>query len=254
MPRSSQERRTRRSKFEVYKSSFFSSSSLYEAFKDEFDLLLQLPADKLEIMLAKAPELITAFEPERGGSLDVLAAKVGISSHEVFHCLRVIRYIVVEFQENTPGPDEASLWAADYIRLADGDPADAPRIGALVSSLLDMAELTLQAFRSQRAARKVFPFLEDTYTAVELRSVFRSDYSDRKSDKKSVDVAEYDPQLIGLVPVSSVSLIVDLGPDFQFQVDEDGLRKLIRTLRAALRDLEVTKAASNIPHPQSPRT
>lgn len=230
----------RRSKFEVYKSNFFSSSGFHEAFKDEFELLIQLPADKLEIMLGEAPELITAFEPEDGGSFDALAAKVGISSHEVFHCLRVVRYIVVEFQENTPGPDEASLWAADYIGLTNGDPADAPRIGALITSLLDMAELTLQAFRSQSAARKVFPC--------------RSDYSDRKSEKKSVDAAEYMPQLIGLVPVTSVSLIVDLGPDFQFQVDEDGLRKLIRTLGAALRDLGVTKAAANIPPPQLPRT
>jgi hypothetical protein len=247
MPKSSQERRTLRSKFEVYKSRFFSLSTVNQEFVDEFDLLLQLPPDKLEIMLVEAPTLTTPEHVE--GGFDVLAEKVGFSSHEVFHCLRVIRYIVLQFQETAPGTEEASLWAADYIRLAERDPGDAPRIGELVSRLLKMAELTLQPLRSQNAARKVFPFLEDTYTAVELRSVFRSDYSDRESDQKSVDLAKYAPQLIRLVPVTSVSLIVDMGSDFQFQVDEDGLRKLIRTLLAGLRDLEVTKAAANISLP-----
>jgi hypothetical protein len=249
MPKSSQERGTLRSKFKAYKSRFFSSSEVNEQFRDEFDLLLELPPDKLEIMLGEAPTLITSDHVE--GGFDALAEKVGFSSHEVFHCLRVIRYIVLAFQENPPGTEEASLWAADYIRFADRDPGDAPKIGALVSRLLGMAKLTLQPVRSQNAARKVFPFLEETFTAVELRSVFRSDYSDRESDQKSVDVAQYVPQLIGLVPVTSVSLIVDIGSDFQFQVDEDGLRKLLRTLLAALRDLEATKAAANIALPPS---
>ena len=231
------------------KSRFFSSPT-YERFSQDFNGLLELPSSKLETLLIEAPLLVASDQPD----FETLASKLELSPQAVFSSLRVIRYMLQRFQEETVEDDEAQAWADDYINLNDFNKSEADRIKNLVSGLITMADRTFVPFRSYAAARKVFPFFEDSYTAVEMRAVFKSDYSDRGAPPDSVTLPDYQPELINLTPVASVSLGMDIESDFRFLIDEEGLRRLVRTLLACLKELEVAKAACRMPVAQADRT
>jgi hypothetical protein len=88
--------------------------------------------------------------------------------------------------------------------------------------------------------------VERCYTTVDLRAVFSNDYKDKGRNFEPIDIRDYNATLIGLTPVAAISLTVDIGNDLEFQVDEQGLRTLIRTLLACLTDLEAAKSASAV--------
>jgi hypothetical protein len=242
MSRSADRRELAKPQDMIRKSRFF-SSPVYAAFGDDVHVLLGLPAKKLATLLAAIPLLVGAPEPDQlEKEFAELGGKLGISGQEVYHCVRVIRYSLLRIQEDLANPDEPSLWANDFIALFGNDPAEFEIIHELASRLLELASLTLLPLRTLEAARKIFPCLLDTYTSVELRGVFREDYSDKWAVKQSLELQKYTPELIGTAPVASVSLSVDIGNDFQFQVDESGLRRLIRTLLATVAELEAVKS------------
>jgi hypothetical protein len=228
---------------EVARKSRFFLSPTYAAFADDFQILLGFSATKLDALLEAIPTLVAASEPDQlKNEFDELAGKLGTSAQEVYQCVRMIRYSLLRVQEDFANPDEPSLWANDFITLFGRNPTEFERIRNLASRLLNLADLTLLPLRTLETARKIFPYLLDTYTSVELRGVFKEDYSDSSAVKQSLELQQYTPVLIGTAPVASIGLSVDIGNDFQFQVDESGLRRLIRTLLAAMAELEAVKA------------
>jgi hypothetical protein len=233
MARSSERRRS------VKPKSRFFSSPTYEKFTEDFNGMFGLPPSKLETLLIEAPLLVTSAQPD----FETLASRLELSPQEVFSSLRVIRFILQRFQEETIENTEPQAWVDDYIHLSDFNKQELDRLKNLISGLITMADRTFLPFRSYAAARKVFPFFEDSYAAVEMRAVFKSDYSDRGMSPDSTNLPDYQPQLVGFTPVASVSLGMDIESDFRFLIDEEGLRRLVRTLLACLRELEVAKAA-----------
>jgi hypothetical protein len=227
------------------KSRFFSAPT-YERFVEDFSGLLELPPSKLETLLIEAPLLVTSAQLD----FETLASKLELSPQEVFSSLRAIRFILQRLQEETIGDNEAQAWADDYIRLTDSNKYELDRLRNLISGLITMADRTFVPFRSYVTARKVFPFFEGSYAAVEMRAVFKSDYSDQGMPPDSAILPDYQPELIGFTPVASVNLDTDIESDFRFLIDEEGLRRLVRTLLACLKELEVAKAACRMPATQ----
>jgi hypothetical protein len=209
----------------------FFAGPRYKGFVDDFGLLLDLPAEKLENLLVEAPIAVSSYELP---NFDGIAAKVELTADVVTHCIFAIRFILQWFHEYGAGPKEAKLWARDYIAISERSSDDIAKIENLISALVEMAGLTLLPLRRNDAVRKVFPFLEDTHATVELRAVFKSDYDDDDASDPSLDIGHHQSELLGMAPVASINIGVDLGPDLQFQVDEPGLRRLIRTLLACL--------------------
>jgi hypothetical protein len=139
-----------------------------------------------------------------------------------------------EVRAVTPG-----LLGEDIVDTLHFVPAEKKSLFLDVVKLLkeEIAPVYEQQERLQAHTAGVFPSWSGIGSTIEMRAVIESDY------KLGTDVQRYKPACVGMIPVASISLRVDQGnPErFYFQVSEEELKDLIKSLEATLKELQEFK-------------
>jgi hypothetical protein len=203
--------------------------------RDEFRSALSLPDASLKTIGTWVKEhiktLITGEIPD--GDVKALATEIGVTMPEVGAALSLAMTVLMNVEPSTGGEwNVPSQLGIDDLRNKL----------SLMLAPVDVPHEELTKIRQNSfAARSIIPTLSDVDVLCDLRAVFRSFPSGSTSEKHRSGVST----LLGFEPVAIVNLELNdaSGNDHPavFQVSEQALRNLIKTLEESLAQIEIVK-------------
>lgn len=220
------------------RTSIFSNfTDLSKEFRDDFDVLWQLPAEARKGLIPQIPKVVkTRTTGEQKSATNAAVEESGANPADVFRAIRILLYI---YSEWNPLHDTPQTFLTDLgeLQLVPQEKAEEAK-----SFLLDfLAEVEKDNdYRLEKSfAESLLPTFKQCATVIDLRAVIRNPYGSAFENK----IQEYEPTCIGFAPVVVVRLSRDTSDakSFLFQCEEDALQNLIDSLSAALKDLKAAK-------------
>ena len=216
---------------------FKSFADLPKEFTDDLRMLWSLSQEQREGLIPAALELLRAdTSHDHDTALEQSVANLGGEEAELLKALKAVFFICrnwVPF-EDTP---EAFIADLKSLRLLpeEGQAASVSFLLELLSALQEDNVRRMQ----KRYADATLPSYVGMSAVVDIRPVFAQPFGTRGHTK----VEYYTPDFIGWVPVILVNMQRDTGlaTSFEFQCDEDGARRMVGFLQAALKDLQAAK-------------
>lgn len=184
----------------------------------------QLPDFLLAVTLEQSKRIVKDLEDEENVS--------GLESTSAF---RIGRFFLQAMERESTREDSAQAWADDLIELDFLSRPESASFVEIVERIRgDILPSVGPELRQREYATGVLPSLRSCGVTAELRGVVEDNFH------WGNPVDEYHPKLLGVVPVASIHIGVDAGPqtDFYFQASKSDLQLLIDSLVAARIDLE----------------
>jgi hypothetical protein len=203
--------------------------------RESFRSALSLPSEKLQQIgqwIKGHPDFIGNRELDPS-DLERASADLGMAESEFAGALSLVATLL--FFSERPG----QLTANDLRNLGLGDQEEKVR---LLLTAIDIPAGDLEYSRQKALLlRSAIPTLDDVDALCDLRAIFRRVPSASASSTHLSSVKI----LLGFQPVAIVSLQLNdaAGQDsaYVFQVSEQGLRHLVKTLQEALAQVEIVK-------------
>ncbi len=198
------------------------------------DLLGLSPSVRSSCIAALESLALGITDEDQRRATEALEAETKRSFIELAPALEVGRFFLQRMQDDRTRADSERDWAQDLVDLNFLSP---PEVDPLVDFLCAIRKSVLprveEKARQRRYAAGVMPSLKAFGITVELRGVFETRF------RWGTSVKEYASDVSSIVPVASIHVGVDAGPqtDFYFQADDNELQLLIDSLEAARLDM-----------------
>lgn len=195
--------------------------------------LLDLERDSLQALVAELPSLL-ALDPRvqvrSRGALNALAEP----SSQINQAINCLGFLAEQLLEVDDESDSVDNWAADLGSLLTQQ-GDREKFRAAAATLRSTRNVLLE----RSTAAGVLPCFAGLRTTVELRGIQCNTFA------AGGDLARYQPDLRGTLPIISAHLYLDAGStkDVYFQASLAQARALIDVLAAAVRDAEALESA-----------
>lgn len=162
--------------------------------------------------------------------VDSVAAALAVSSYEADLLLRPLRFLVAVLVGD---PNANRPRYEDLERELQQRGLAEQNTRTLIDLIRTVYDEAASALRHATSARGVLPTLVFASTTAEVRAVLIKESVVTRPE-------QYEPRVLGVVPIASVHLRLDGGPlnDLFFQVDSDRLAELIDTLLLTKKDLQ----------------
>jgi len=202
-------------------------------------VFLGLSPDQQEACVDLLAEAVFAETGQLAESVvDKLRDRTQLTGTTAAQVLDMLRFFVEHMIDPHTAADTGEDWAEDLrdVGLLTSSQAETlvERLRAVRTTVLPQVR---DEFVSRRAAAGVLPCFTGAGTTVELRAVVEGHY------RWDTPVDDYVPKVVGVVPVVSVHLGLDVGTpkDVYFQMDLGDIRRLIGTLVGAEKDAEALR-------------
>lgn len=206
------------------------------ALKKDLRSLLGLSTSARDACIRRLPDFLLAQTPEHTRRvLEDLENEERVSGLQSTSAFQLGRFFVRAMLRESTREDPAQAWADDLVEL---DLLSRPESALFVEIVERIRRDVLPSvgpeLRQREYATGVLPSLASCGVTAELRGIVEEKFH------WGNPVDEYRPNLLGVVPVVSIHIGVDSGPqkDFFFQASKSELQLLIDSLLAARVDLE----------------
>jgi len=219
---------------------FRSFTNLSKEFREDFDILWQLPEEQ---RLALIPRVFAISKAVTSTEIQELMEKtiseIGGDIPKLLRVLGLLRYISSEWN---PLWDTPENFFQDIAELKLIPPEKAEEGKTFLLELLNGLQQDNVIRLNRMYAGSLLPNFVSITSIIDFRAVFDTVYIPTKDA-----VENYSPRCVSFVPVVIIKIARDeLKPEtFEFQCEPDTLKRVISQLQATLKELE--NAQSSLP-------
>ncbi len=206
------------------------------------DLNTTLAIDKADLAacLSNFPKIrLTRTTREESQLLDTLAKERSLDRGDLRSVLSIINFLTNALLNQDLPKDDASCWAQDLVELGLLGSSLSTAFDQLVQQIAsDVVPILDPKIRELKASSGVLPAFNALGITVEVRCITKGRY------RWGTPVEQYEPEVLGVTPVGSVHIGLDIGApkDVYFQIDEQGIDNMISSLIAARKEIGALQA------------
>ncbi len=218
---------------------FMNYSRLSKSFKEDLEFLWNFPEMERRSILPYLTEIYkTETEADHEIALDKAIKEIGGNAEEN---LRIIKSLLYIYSSWNPVHDTPSNFVKDLedLHLIPVDKREDAL--AFLLEFFSIVEADNARRLKKASAGMILPSFIGLHAIVDFRPIIKQPFGTTLNNR----VENYNPECMDFIPIFIVQIERDtLQPEtFEFQCEEDDLDKMINSLQAVKKDLEISKKA-----------